>query len=47
MNKPGTFKAHLRKQISSIMKSYQENNLTENKTNDVGSWPTYNPETSV
>jgi len=47
MNKPGTFKAHLRQQISSVMKSYQESDLTENKTNNAGPWPAYNPRTSI
>lgn len=47
MNKPGTFKAHLRKRMFSDMKSYQESYLIENKTNNAGPWPTYNLKTSV
>lgn len=47
MNKPGAFKAHLRKHISGIMKSCQESDLTENKTNNADPWPAYNPETSI
>lgn len=29
------------------MKSYQESDLTENKTNNAGLWSSYNPETSI
>lgn len=47
MNKPVAFKAHHRKQISSVTKSYQESDLAANKTYNAGPWPTYNPETSI
>lgn len=47
VNRQVTYKAHLRIQIFSVRKSYQKCDLTKNKTNIAGPWPTSIPGASI